>query len=61
MLVKDLINLIDYPDDVTVQIYSYVEDDIVYVGLGEDIPYNILEEVVKGIEFPEKNCVLLNF
>lgn len=61
MLVKDLINLIDYPDDVTVQIYSYVEDDIVYVGLGEDIPYNILEEVVKGIEFPVKNCVLINF
>ena len=61
MLIKDVINLIDYPDDVTVEIYSYIEDDVVFHGICENIPEEFLEEYVRGIEIPEKNTLLINF
>ena len=60
MQVCDLTKLIDYPDDVSVQIYSFSEDDILFVGIEEDIPEYLKSVKVRGIEIPEKNCILLN-
>ena len=60
MCIRDLINLIDYPDDVNVQIYSFSEDDILFAGIEEDIPENLKSVKILGFEIPGKNCILLN-
>ena len=60
MYIRDLTNLIDYPDDVTVQIYSFLEEDNVYIGVEEDIPDSLKSAKIRGFEIPEKNCILIN-
>lgn len=60
MCIKDLVNLIDYPDAVNIQIYSFSEDDVLFVGIEEDIPEHLKSVKVRGIEIPGKNCILLN-
>ena len=60
MYIKDLTNLIDYPDDVTIQIYSFSEDDTVYIGIEENIPDDLVKAKIRGLEIPEKNCILIN-
>ena len=60
MFVRDLVNLIDYPDDVNIQIYSFSEDDILFAGLEEAIPEHLKAVKICGFEVPGKNCILLN-
>lgn len=60
MKVKDIVSLIDFPDDVTVTIYSYDEWDVIYSGVEENIPEDILYKDVRGLEFPCKNNITIN-
>ena len=60
MKIKQLVDLIDYPDDVIIIIYDYAKSDVVYSGLGESIPEYYLEEDIKGVEIPSKNEIMLN-
>lgn len=58
MKVKDIVEKIDYPDDVEVTIYSYLLEDNVYQGF--EVPESLYDEEVQGIEIPEKNAIMLN-
>ena len=60
MKIKQLVDLIDYPDDVIIIIYDYAKSDVVYSGLVESIPEYYLEEDIKGVEIPSKNEIMLN-
>ena len=60
MLVEDIVNLIDYPDDVTITIYSYGIHDIIFTGLSEEISPNILVRKIRGLEFTGTNCLMIN-
>ena len=58
--VRDVIALIDYPDDVQVIIYDFGKMDTIFRGLGEDILSYYLDDEVKGLEFPSKNELMIN-
>ena len=60
MKVKDIVFLIDFPDDVIVTIYSYNEWDVIYSGVEENISEDILYKDVRGLEFPCKNNITIN-
>ena len=60
MKVQDFVNLIDFPDIVTVIIYSYDSWDDIFSGLCGNIPEYLLQEDVNGFEIPYKNTITLN-
>ena len=63
MLVRDLLNLIDYPDDVRIEIYSYAIYDNVFCGSIEELELKnseLLDSKISGLEFPKTNCVIIN-
>jgi hypothetical protein len=60
MKVKDFVSYIDFPDIVTVIIYSYDSWDDIFSGLCVDIPEYLLQEDVNGFEIPGKNTIILN-
>ena len=62
MKVKDFINLLDFPQDVTLIIYSYKLWDDVFEGKAVDLPKlsYLQEENVNGFELPAKNTLILN-
>lgn len=60
MIVKDIIDIFEYPDDVNVQIYSYDVHDIVFVGLGERISEQLLDREIQSLEFPGTDKLIIN-
>lgn len=60
MKIRDFVNLIDFPDDVKIIIYSYDVWDDIFSGLCDDMPEYLLDEDVNGFELPEKNTIILN-
>lgn len=60
MIVKDIVNLIDFPDDVVITIYSYKEWDIVFQGKYDSLDDKLMHMDIHGIEFPKKNNLLIN-
>lgn len=63
MLIRDLLNLVDYPDDVRIEIYSYAIYDTVFCGSIEELELRnpeFLNSKISGLEFPKTNCVIIN-
>ena len=60
MNLQDVINLIDFPSDVTITVYDYTIWDDIFVGLSEDVPQGLLARKVSGVEIPAKNKLVIN-
>ena len=58
MLVKDIINLIDFPDQQKVAIYDYDVWDIVQEDFADAIYLSYYSRLVKGIEVEDNRLVL---
>ena len=58
MLVEDIINLIDFPDQQKVAIYDYDVWDIVQEDFADAIYPSYYSRLVKGIEVKDKILIL---
>lgn len=58
MLVKDIINLIDFPDDQKVALYDYNVWDIVQEDFADAIYPAYYSRIVKGIEVKDSVLIL---
>ena len=58
MLVKDIINLIDFPDQQKVAIYDYDMWDIVQEDFADAIYLSYYSRTVKGIEIKDSILIL---
>lgn len=58
MLVKDIINLIDYPDEQEVSLYDYDVWDIVQEDFADAIYPCYYSRTIRGIEVKGKKLVL---
>ena len=60
MLVKDILNLVDFPDEQLVQIYDYDVWDVVQEDVADAIYPNYMTRDVRGIEVKNNNVLVLN-
>lgn len=58
ILVQDLLDLIDFPEDCVVELYDYFLYDTVFMGICDEVPEEYKQRKVKGIETSQNRLVI---